>query len=385
MDFNALKIFIQDFFNQKHKKFSNKTHLAKTIAWLKRAQDASPDGGVSAWFSLINGWSYSYIETTGYIIDTFLAAADYLHDPDLKQRAISMADFLLEMQDTQTGGFRTHTPAHKKNSPPTVFNTGQNLLGLTSIYQSTKQDKYLTSAIKAADFLCKIQEQNGSWIKYTYGLMPHAYHSRVAWSLLKVYKLTNKKKYKTATLKNLDWVVSQQQDNGWFRNNQLPLPNQSQPFTHIISYAIEGLLWSGILLKNKPYINAADKGAQPLLNYYLQHGSMPGSFNNDWQSQDRYSCLTGNAQLVLVWLKLLQVIKDKTAKKKYQKAGLKLLSYLKSTHDLNSGNLNIRGGVKGSQPIYGDLLANEGYCRMAYPNWAAKFLVDALLEAEKCP
>jgi hypothetical protein len=62
-----------------------------------------------------------------------------------------------------------------------------------------------------------------------------------------------------------------------------------------------------------------------------------------------------------------------TQDKKYLSAAKKMNYYLKTTQDLNSNNKGIRGGIKGSHPIYGD------YMSFTYPNWAAKFFVDALL------
>ena len=46
----------------------------ESINWICRAQDCSKskDGGVARHFSLINGWSSSYPETTGYIIPTMI-------------------------------------------------------------------------------------------------------------------------------------------------------------------------------------------------------------------------------------------------------------------------------------------------------------------------
>ena len=46
-------------------------------------------------------------------------------------------------------------------------------------------------------------------------------------------------------------------------------------------------------------------------------------------------------------------------------------------------NKNIKGAIKGSFPIYGDIINNKGYCRMAYLNWATKFFIDALLAEER--
>ena len=46
---------------------------------------------------------------------------------------------------------------------------------------------------------------------------------------------------------------------------------------------------------------------------------------------------------------------------------------MKSTQDICSRNKNIRGGIKGAYPIYG------WYAPFSFPNWAAKFFIDALM------
>lgn len=357
---------------------SSQDHIESALQWLKKAQDTSKDGGVAAWYSLITGWQTSYIETTGYIINTFLEAEKFFNDPEYLARAIKMGDFLVSMQHA-TGGFRTHVPEVRQDSEPTVFNTGQDIIGLTELYTRTKNKKYLASAIKAADFLVSIQETNGSWLLYTFGNKTHVYHSRVAWSLLLVWKITKVAKYKTAAIKNLDWALTFQQKNGWFQNNELPRPNIQLPYTHTISYAIEGLLWSGIILKNKKYITAAELGSKPILDHYLKHNFVPGTFDHQWQSNDGYTCLTGDSQLALVWLELYR----QTNKTEFLLGGKKILKYLRRIQDKGSIFSEIKGSLPGSWPIWGDLLKNTGYCRLAYLNWSTKFYIDALFLEKK--
>jgi hypothetical protein len=364
---------------------SHTTAIQMGLDWLKLAQDKAGDGGVAAWFSLVSGWKPSYIETTGYVINTFLDCAEYFNDPELKVRAITMADFLVEMQH-QTGGYRSVVPHRSLESEPVVFNTGQDLLGMTDIYSLTKRKKYLTSLTSAADFLVGIQEPDGFWIQYQYGHKSHAYDTRVAWGLLKVseiYRKLHKPKkaehYKLAAIKNLEWALTLQQDNGWFQNNELPPPNIQVPYTHTISYVLEGLLWSGKLLKKKKYIKAVVKGAHPVAQYFLKHHFLPGTFDSNWSSSDHYTCLTGDAQLSLVWLELYELTHDKL----FLKAAIKMNLYLKSIQNNSPRNLNTRGAIGGSWPLWGDLLKNKGYCRLSYPNWATKFFIDALLKEQK--
>ena len=357
---------------------TNAKHIATAVAWLERAQDTTRDGGVAAWFSLVSGWRPSYIETTGYIINTFLDCAEYLQDKTLVVRAIKMADFLLEMQ-LESGGYRTAVPSVKEISEPTVFNTGQDLLGLSAIYSHTKNKKYLDSCVRASDFLCEIQGLDGSWVQNTYGSTKHTYHTRVALGLLKVHQISGKIRYKTAAIKNLDWAIGNQLENGWFSYNQLPPPNISVPYTHTIAYAIEGLFWSGKLLKNKKYINAAQKGALHLAKYYLKHNFLPGTFDQNWHSSDKYSCLTGDAQISLIWAELYNLTNNEI----YARAAKRMNKYLRSIQRLRSPLSGIRGAIPGSSPLWGDILRNTGYCRLAYLNWATKFYIDALLAEEK--
>ncbi|MDD2822972.1 MAG: terpene cyclase/mutase family protein [Candidatus Daviesbacteria bacterium] len=370
----SILICLRDSLGILHPEHANEEHIKASLEWLKFAQDKSTDGGVSAWYSLSTEWMPSYIETTGYIISTFLQCSKYFNDQDLKKRAIKMGDFLIDMQN-KDGSFRRQVLSVTNDTEPIIFDTGQDILGLTDLYQQTKTKKYLTSAVKAADFLCSVQEKDGSWIKFEYGGKPRSYETRTAWALLKVYKLTNKIKYKNFGVKNLDWSGKNQLTNGWIKYNELPFPNPSQPLVHTISYAIEGFLWSGILLNDKKYIKIAQKSADQILNYLNNNNYIPGTFNKNWKSSDRYTCLTGNAQISLVWLELYKITKNI----KYLEASKKVNSYLKRTQDISTNDLNIRGGLKGSFPIYGDILKFSGYCRMAYLNWAVKFFIDSLI------
>ncbi len=352
----------------------NTVPITRAVSWLKRAQDATPDGGVSAWFSLINGWQPSYIETTGYIINTFFACSERLEDPDLYERAVRMTDFLVEMQH-KNGGYRAYGPDQGDSERVVVFNTGQDLLGMCKAYEKTGDEKYRDSAHKAAKFLASIQEKNGSWISHTFGNKPHTYHTRVAWGMLKVAEITSEHSIKKAAEKTLEWASKQQHQNGWFAQNELEHPKVREPFTHTISYAIEGFLWSGILLNRPDLITVALRGATPLLNYYLEHNKLPATFNKHWQTNDRYECLTGNAQISLMWLKLYQLTGDW----RFRTGGVKMNTQLRNVQS-KSILTSIDGAIAGSAPIWGDIARNVGYCRLAYPNWAVKFYIDALLE-----
>jgi hypothetical protein len=70
-----------------------------------------------------------------------------------------------------------------------------------------------------------------------------------------------------------------------------------------------------------------------------------------------------------LWLRFHKTSDDQI----YYDAAEKGIAFVAHTQDLKTSNLNIRGAIAGSYPIHGR------YERFKYPNWAAKFFVDALL------
>ena len=106
-------------------------HLSATIGWLCRAQDVrngeADAGGVSAGWSFEDGWLPSYPETSGYIVETFIAAARILERPDLVARANRIVDWELSLQHSD-GAFPGHFG--EPGSQPVIFNTGQIMHGM---------------------------------------------------------------------------------------------------------------------------------------------------------------------------------------------------------------------------------------------------------------
>lgn len=364
---------VKDLAKDKYPVFANRRHIEAGIAWLSYAQDVTKDGGVSAYYSLTKGWASSFVETTGYIIETFIDASDYLHDTALIERAKRMGNFLIDNQN-EDGSFKSNSPTKK----PIIFDTGQDLLGLVSLYKKTRDKQYLAGAKKAGEFLVRNQGKNGNWVRFSYGGRGSAYQNRVALALLKLYELVKDEKIMNAAVKNLDWSISKQNKNGWFEDNNFPPPNPSEPYTHTIAYATEGLLWSYKILKTREYLLAAKTTADSVLNVYEKKKYLPGTLDENWLSNNGYSCLVGDAQFSIIWQQLYRLTKSV----RYKTASHKMNNYLKSLQMIRGKNKYILGGIKGSDPIYGDILTGKGYSRMAYLNWATKFFVDALIMEE---
>lgn len=354
-----------------------KHHIQSALDWLITAQNSTSDRGVSAYFHYISGWAPSFIETTGYIIPTMINSAGYLNNQQFIERAVEMGDFVVSMQ-LPSGGFRTYPPSQQIKSNPTVFNTGQDIIGLVELYRTTGKKKYLISARLAADFLVRIQNKNGSWSRYAFGKIPHTYHSRVAYSLVLVYKETKNTKYLISAMKNLEWCTSHQLSNGWFEKANLPGDKYRFTLIHTLAYVIEGFLLSALELEEEKYLESAKRGIDPILSYLSTHTNLPAYFDHNWSPHENFRCPSGEAQFAYILYQLYQITKER----KYLKAAKHLTHELRKIQNL-SGNTTTHGGIPGCVPIYGDLLRNRGYCRLSYINWAAKYFVDALLLEEK--
>lgn len=346
----------------------HRAHLSAAVDWLTRAQDvrdAMPDrGGVSAGWSFEDGWLPSYPETSGYIIETFIAAAQVLDRPGLIVRANRIIDWELSSQQSD-GAFPGHfgEPA----SRPVIFNTGQIMHGMLSGYLQLEREECLASAIKAANWLAKHQDGDGCWRRYEHNDVPHVYNTRATWALVRTALLIGDEKLKAAAVRNLDWALTQQTDCGWFATNAF-VPGRA-PFTHTIAYAIRGFFESGLLLRGEKYIAAALKAARALARAQETNGSLAGMYADNWIPASRSCCLTGVAQMSLNWTRLAQSCGAGELKENARRA----LAYLKTSQRLRHRDPNIKGAIAGSLPIWGS------YSRFEFPNWAAKFFADALM------
>ena len=361
--FNLSKVVLSDFFKRKNVEHNLDQTLNKAIAWLCKAQDSTNDGGVSEGYHLYHGWLPSYPETTGYIIETFFDYAAMTGDKSLRERAVKMADWLVAIQNED--GSIPDSYFKKKM----VFDTGQVIFGFVRTYEETKKAQYIEAADRAGDWLCQVQEKDGTWRKFAVGGIPHTYYTRVAWSLAELHNITNNDKYLKACIKNIQWAISQQEENGWFNSAAFNLKNNPHPFTHTIAYTIRGILETGIYLQNADFIESAVKAMDNLIEKIPDNGMVSGSYDRYWQGDNTFTCLTGNSQLSIILFKFY----IKTQNDKYIDAGKKINRFLMTRQQSRIKNPNLYGAVAGSYPVWGK------YIHFAYPNWAAKFFVDALL------
>jgi len=339
--------------------------LDEAIQWLCRAQDATPDGGVSEGYHLFHGWLPSYPETTGYIIETFLAYHRLTGDDQYRERALKMAEWLLAIQ-CENGAIKD-----SRFRDEMVFDTGQVLFGYLQAYAATEDDRFLSAAARAGNWLVDVQSEDGAWRSHAYLGIPHTYYSRVAWSLLELAEVTSSERFLEAGTKNIEWTIGQQRRNGWFDQACFTPKKGHAPITHTIAYTTRGVLEAGLLLEKEDYVQAAKATMDALADRIPPDGWLSGRYDAEWNGTVRYCCVTGTAQLAIILQRLYQRIPDT----RYTKGAQKLTAYLQRIQAAPSRDDRIRGAAPGSDPIWGD------YIHFCYINWATKFLADALMLA----
>jgi hypothetical protein len=342
--------------------------LKQAVAWLGRAQDHSTscDGGVSHSYSLLNGWSSSYPETTGYIVPTLLRYCDLYSDGEAERRAALMLDWLISIQlsDGSFQGGRIDT----QPVVPVTFNTGQILMGLAAGARALGR-KYHEPMCRAADWLVQTQDSHGCWRRHPSPLArlgERAYDTHVAFGLLEAARVEPRPSYVEAALANVRWALRFQSENGWF--DKCCLTDLSQPLTHTLGYALRGVLEAYRFTRDGTLLQAGRRTGDGLLSAMSSNGFLPGELDCNWHGKVKWACLTGTVQVAYCWLLLY----EETGYEPYRRAACTANRYVRRTVAVQ-GPGEICGGVKGSFPVYG------AYLPYKYPNWACKFMIDSNL------
>jgi hypothetical protein len=345
--------------------------VAECVAWLERAQDASPtaDGGAARHYSPVSGWGPSYPETTGYIVPTLLSFAAQTGRRDLVERARRMLDWLVGIQFPE-GAFQGGVVGAVPLSP-VVFNTGQILLGLAA--GERELAGYRDPLRRAADWLVGVQDRDGCWRRYSSPFAASGektYDTHVAWGLIEAERIIPDSGYGEAALANIRWALTRQHDNGWFADCCLDDP--CRPLTHTLGYALRGVIEGYRLAADPVLLIAARRTADGLISALRPNGWLPGRLDARWRAAADWVCVTGASQIAHCWWQLYRI----TGEERYRRAALSTNAWVRRTVSLD-GPGGQRGGVKGSFPFDG------GYGRFEFLNWAAKFTIDSnLLEQE---
>ncbi len=346
-------------------------HLKEAVEWIKRAQDAGGDRGVSYGADFGGPFMESYPETTGYIIPTCVELAQYYGDESLLARAVEMGNWesAVQMECGAVMGGRINL-----NPTPAVFNTGMVLLGWSALYRKTGKSAFLNSLQRASRWLVDMQAADGNWTKgNSQFAFPSAtvYNVKAAWGLCEAGRAMDMSEAVAGAVKNADYCLTKQSSNGWFSDCCLTDP--SQPLTHTLAYSMQGLIGIGANTDRQDFITAAARTADSFIDLIDERGFIPGRIGPDFRGTVNWCCLTGTAQIALVWGNLYRL----TGKPKYRSALIAANKYLTQRHDILNADPALRGGMPGSWPVWGD------YGRFKILNWATNFFIESLLMQKK--
>lgn len=344
-------------------------HLEAAANWLLRAQRATADDGVAHSFDVrARRWLPSYPETTGYIIPTLYDYAQHFGAPHCSDAARKMALWEASVQ-LPCGGVRAGT-MEARPVVPTIFNTGQVLFGWARAFRETGDVLLLSALVRAADWLVSVQDADGAWRSHGSPFAPggvKSYNTRSAFGLIRAYEITREPRYLASAKRNVAWVISRAKDNGFLPENCLT--ENPAPLTHTLAYSIRGILEVAHIAGREDWLAHARKMAQAIARTQRADGALPGRLDAEWKSAARWSCVTGNSQMAINWFRLSRL----TGARELEWHAKRANRFNLSLHDIHHSDEAIRGGVKGSHPI------NGGYMTWRYPNWAAKFFMDALM------
>lgn len=317
----------------------------------------------SRWRYPRSGWSPSYPETTGYLIETLLHPRVRRDFPDAEAAAKNCSEWLLQVQGAD-GSFPS---GYAHSGKPSVFNSSQILFGLLEAAVYWKDVRYEVAARKTFGWLIEQLDETGLWRKAAYvpGYVP-SYYTRALWPVIKAAKILQIPEHEPLLRKALQPYMNRWRADGSVR--EWGFSARTPAHTHTVAYTLRGLLECGLLLQEEKAIRLAEHSAHSLCVSYQQRGRLAGSYDEGWKGNYAHLCVTGNLQLSCFLLRLHPLRPNAM----YEHHARCFLSDALPAQRLRGG-ADLFGAVPGSVPFYG------AYLPLRYPGWAAKFLVDACM------
>jgi hypothetical protein len=144
------------------------------------------------------------------------------------------------------------------------------------------------------------------------------------------------------------------------------LTDSQAPLTHTLGYALKGIVEAYRFSSDPFFHDAAVHLANGLAGCIGDDGYLAGRLRRDWSPAVDWVCVTGSSQIA--WS--LMFLGQNPRYGHYLALARKLNQFVRRTIP-QAGDANVIGGVKGSFPINGE------YFPFGFPNWAAKFTLDA--------
>ena len=245
----------------------NEFHLQKCIGHLKTSYLSTGKKGFASKFDYKrNTFGPLYPEVTGYIINTlYEIKGNFNSSKDISwiDNAIENSVKSLMAVQLENGGFTAgHKDMHSYGTP-SIFNTGQILLGLSQ-YLSITGDKFVEESIsRAVNFMNLNSGLDGYNPEYCYNKKFSSYYARSAYGHIKAGKLIgdekSKDKVSNVLKKILSYADQEGSISGWgFKQNWHAL--------HTVIYTLRGFFEVGKELEDAKFLNTSWQGIKWLEN-----------------------------------------------------------------------------------------------------------------------
>ncbi len=341
-------------------------HIGAALKWFKSS--LMPDGGASAKYSMMSHQlTQAYPMSTANWVPVLTRIKQFY--PEIYQQEINVPELTRELvnwviRTQRRDGTFPASFGDYMNQAPRVFNNGMIIHSLLDYHNARGGSDLVEACISSADWLLKVQSNDGSWRQFTYHQLSS--NTITAAALIRLAAITGDKKYHIAGENNIRFALSLQKPNGYFAGNGFD--STPSAYTITIAYAIAGILDAGILTGNDEWKNQALNGLVPVLNLVNKAGFLFGEIDENFESSSSFSCLPGNSLLAITAYKLATITGNNDLK---MKADL-LTDYVKGKQ-MASKIPQIDGGISGSWPISGN------YSSYEIPSWSIRYFVEAVM------
>jgi len=296
-------------------KFKSKSPVKLSADWMLHSGIQSKEGGFYAWYDLAKKTpSFVYSEITGYAITTLLFLKNIYNEEVYLERAREAAAWINNFALLPQGAVKTRLYENDSSADKLYSFAGENifsfdlgmvLYGMVNLYKSTKEDVFLESCVKMADFLLdKMCKNDGSFYaifnvntKKTHESFDKwsnqsgSFHSKLGLGLVDIFDVTKNNRYIDAARAVCKYALTRQDKSGRFITNEADKTTNLHPHC----YSTEGLLYVGSYLKEREFTDSAKKAVAWIFDN-LSSGRIDELYNPETDSFNNFQRLDALSQ-----------------------------------------------------------------------------------------
>jgi hypothetical protein len=318
----------------------HRTHLRATMEWLCHAHDAcrnqAGQDGLSAGWNFESGWLPDSPELSGSLVETLVAAAEYLVWPALKERAVALHQYLL---------------AQLASGIKPSFGVLRGVLAGYVHFQSAGSLHEVLPRLRQPD----LTETESAW-----------HHAQAAWLLAWFARLSGEDDLLEVAQQHLDILLRRQTPCGWVRQSAY---NTQASSLSMIAATHRGMLEAALILDNVTVLRAAEQGMRSLMALQRSDGRLAGAYDDGWTPTTGHVCLSGLTQTAVVWLRLAQICHDVDLRN----AAWRACVYVKRIQRIRHADPAVRAAIPSTLPLWRSRKAYN------YSTLSAKYFADALM------